>query len=154
MSGIVDLLKPELIRLHVHAENWEEAVVRSTEPFLEQNVCTKDYVDDIIRGVREYGPYIVIAKHTALPHARSECGALKTALGITVLENPVCFGNEDNDPVKYLFPLSAVDGTQHMEALADLVELLGDERFYRVLDEASSEKQLYEDIVLWRGKRE
>lgn len=142
MSGIGDLLKPELIRLHVHAENWEEAVVRSTEPFLEQNVCTKDYVDDIIRGVREYGPYIVIAKHTALPHARSECGALKTALGITVLENPVCFGNEDNDPVKYLFPLSASDDNKHLAALADLAELLEDQKFFEVLDHAKSPREV------------
>lgn len=149
----MDLIRPELIRLHVHADDWEEAVIKSTEPFLENGICTKEYVNDIIRGVREYGPYIVITKHLALPHARSECGALKTALGITVLDEPVCFGSEENDPVKYLIPLSAADHSKHMEALADLIELLSDERFFKLLETASSEKELYDQIVFWREKQ-
>ena len=55
------------------------------------------------------GPYIVITKHVALPHARPEAGALESAIGIATLKHPVKFGNKDNDPVKYLFCLSATD---------------------------------------------
>ena len=64
------------------------------------------------------------AQHIALPHAPSEYGAKELAMGITVLRRPIEFGNEANDPVKYLFCLSAKDSNSHLESLAQLVDRL------------------------------
>lgn len=65
---------------------------------------SQGYVDNVIAGVEEQGPYIVITPRVAIPHARSECGAHGEAIGITTLDGPVAFGSTDNDPVRYLFP--------------------------------------------------
>ena len=40
------------------------------------------YIDDIIVGAKESGPYFVLAQHVALPHARPEAGALESAIGV------------------------------------------------------------------------
>ena len=81
-----------------------------------------------------------------MPHARPEAGALKEALGITVLKEPVVFGNEANDPVKYIFSLSAVNNENHIRAMAKLMELLNDQAFFRLLDEAKNAEEILQYI--------
>ena len=90
------------------------------------------------------GPYIVITKHVALPHTKPECGALSIALGIGVLRSPVKFGNQDNDPVKYIFSLSAIDNQTHLTAMAELLELFNQKSFFKKLDIANNSREIME----------
>ena len=119
-----DLLDEGLIRLGVEASDWEDAVRKAAQPLVDLEMVTEGYVDDIVRGVNVLGPYIVIAPHVALPHARPESGALRPALGVVTLASPVSFGSAENDPVRFLFPLSATDNDGHLGALQALVEML------------------------------
>ena len=112
-----DLLTEDLVQLNVVASNWEDVIRKSAQPLVDNKKVTEGYVDDIITGVTELGPYIVITEHVALPHARPESGALESAVGITVLKDSVEFGSKDNDPVKFLFPLAAKDSEGHLSAL-------------------------------------
>lgn len=137
-----EVLQAQYIQTNVEAENFEEAVRKAMAPLVADEAVTAEYVAKIIEIYRETGPYIVITKHVALPHAPSKFGALKTALGITILNTAVVSGNEENDPVKYLFALSASDGETHLEALADLVSLLSDEAFFEVLNHETSPENI------------
>lgn len=139
---LTDLITEKLIRLKVSAENWEEAVRKSAAALLEHGKITESYIDAMIRTAKETGPYIVVTKHVALPHANPEAGAKETAMGIAVLENPIEFGNKANDPVKYVFCLSAVDHERHLQAMAELLELLGKDEFYNILDNAEDPKEI------------
>ena len=95
-----DLVSEKLIKLQIEASDWEDAVRKAAQPLVDDGMVKTSYVDDIVKGVKEMGPYIVLTKHVALPHARPESGALESAIGIATLKTPVEFGNEDNDPVK------------------------------------------------------
>lgn len=141
-----DLLDESFVQLGVEASDWRDAIRKSTQPLLAGGKVTQGYVDDIIKGAEELGPYFVITPHVAMPHARPECGALDSAVGIVVLKQPVEFGSADNDPVKYLFPLAAKDGDAHLSALQSLVEILGDESFFAELDAAKTPKDVV-DLV-------
>lgn len=141
-----DLTNEKLVRLHIQAKNWEEAVRFSAQPLVDEGKVKMSYVDDMIHGVQENGPYIVLTKHVALPHARPEAGALESAIGIATLATPVEFGNEANDPVKYLFCLSAKDDMEHLNALAELAELFEDENFFKLLDQAKDAKEIMDYI--------
>ena len=66
-------------------------------------------------------------------------------MGITTLERPITIGNSDNNPVKYIFTLSAVDQKSHINAMAELVTLLENQEFYRVLAEAKDKQE----IIQW-----
>lgn len=143
---LLDLLKEKYVRLGVKASDWREATRLSLAPLLESGAVTQEYVDDVITGAEQHGPYFVVTPRVALPHARPECGALEDALGVTVLDKSVEFGSADNDPVRYLFPLSATSASGHLDALASLVELLSDEDFFAVLDEASSPKEVVDAV--------
>ena len=133
-----DIIFPELIQLKIKASNWEEAIRIVGGKFVEYGFATEAYVDDMVNITLETGPYIVITKHVAMPHARPEAGAKKLAISIGVLDNSVEFGNKENDPVKYVFGLCALDNHTHLTAMSELAELLDDSEFYRFLDNASN----------------
>lgn len=65
---------------------------------------------------------------------------IKTTLGFTKLKNPVISGNKANDPVKYLFPLSASDSSSHIELLSELATLLGSQEFIDQLETIDSKE--------------
>lgn len=127
-----------LILINVQASNFEEAIQFSTAPLRENGFITQEYIDSIIAISKEMGPYIVITKHIALPHAPGDSGALKTALGFTKLATPVISGNKANDPVKYLFPLSSSDNHSHIAMLSDLAKLLSNPYFVNQLEMVDS----------------
>lgn len=137
-----DLINENLIRLRVSAKNWEDAIRKSASALLENDKITANYIDAMINTAKESGPYIVITKHVALPHAKPETGAKETAMSIAVLEQPIEFGNKNNDPVKYVFCLSAVDHEWHLQAMAELLELLEKKEFYDQLDKAKNPKEI------------
>lgn len=139
-----DMVRPNIIRLNIDADNWEDAVRKAYEPMVKEGFITQNYVDETVRSVKIVGPYIVITKHVALPHTKPKAGALSCALGIGVLNQPVVFGNVDNDPVKYLFSLSATDNETHLCAMAELVELLNDQCFFETLDHAETNEEVME----------
>lgn len=147
-----DLLDVSLVQLNVEASDWEDAIRKAAQPLVDNNKVTPSYVDDIIKGVNELGPYIVITEHVALPHARPESGALESAVGIVTLKDPVEFGSADNDPVKFLFPLSAKDNDSHLGALQSLVELLSDPDFFAQLENATTPQEVVDLVHAKEGR--
>ncbi len=141
-----DLTNETLIKLKVPAKNCEDAIRQSASVLVENGKVTKEYVDAMVNTAKESGAYIVITKHVALPHARPEAGAKEIAIGIATLEDPVKFGHKDNDPVKYVFTLSAVDNNSHLRAMSELVELLEMDEFFRTLDNAKDPKEVIDFI--------
>lgn len=136
------LTSEKLIRLQLEANDWEDAIRQAAQPLLEEGKIKPSYIEGIIRNVKEAGPYIVITPHVALPHTRPEEGVIESAIGIATLKEPICFGNAENDPVKYVFCLCAVDSKSHLGALADLANLLENDAFYRLLDTTTDPKEI------------
>lgn len=141
-----NMINENLICFKVKANNWEDAIRNSAAAMVDNKIVTSEYVDSMVNIAKESGPYIVVTKHVALPHAKPEDGAKETAMGIGILENPIHFGNKANDPVKYVFSLSSLDHEKHLQAMAELIELLEDEKFYNVLDNAQNAKEVMDYI--------
>lgn len=131
---MINLVNEQLILLNQEASDWQDAIKKACAPLLKEGKIKETYIDGIIENVIESGPYIVIAPHVAIPHTHPDKGVIENAIGICVLKNPVKFGSQTNDPVKYLFTLCATDGHKHIESLSSLAFLLEDDKFYQVLD--------------------
>lgn len=144
MAGPVleDVLAPELIRLDVEVENWQEAVRQAGQLLVDHNQVEPRYVDAMVHMVEENGPYIVIDKGVAMPHARPEDGVKSLGLSLLRLSNPVNFGHEKNDPVKLVIGLSSVDAEMHLNALRQLARLLSDKQNKEVLLTGGKQKIL------------
>lgn len=143
---LLDMVRENIIRLNIEAENWEEAVRLSYEPLLENGFITQKYIDETVRIMNSVGPYVVITKHIALLHTKPESGTISCAMGIGVLEKPINFGSIEHDPIKYIFSLSAIDNHTHLCAMAELLELFNDDNFFLTLDNATNSSEIIKYI--------
>ncbi|OEH89797.1 hypothetical protein ATO00_08845 [Loigolactobacillus coryniformis subsp. coryniformis] len=75
-----DITNPQLIQVGLQVTDWRDAVRKSATPFINEGVATSSYVEGMITTAEESGPYIVISKGIALPHARPELGVKKLVL--------------------------------------------------------------------------
>lgn len=121
-------LSPDFIRFETSCKDWEQAIKMSSEPLLRNGYINKEYQQAMIDSVVEYGPYIVIAPHIAMPHARPETGSQKVGYSLMRLEKAVAFSEEEMHQVKLLIALSCKDSDTHLEILQNLVMVLSDEK--------------------------
>lgn len=143
---LLDMVRENIIRLNIKAENWKDAVRFSYEPLLDGGFITQKYIDETVRIMNTVGPYVVITKHIALLHTKPESGAISCAMGIGILEKPINFGSIEHDPIKYIFSLSAIDNHTHLCAMAELLELFNDDNFFLTLDNATNSSEIIEYI--------
>lgn len=135
---LTELIKDSYIQLDINAHSFEEAITLSMKPLVQDNAVTDDYIRNVLTILEEAGPYIVITKNIAIPHAPSDAGANKLAIGFTRLKESVVSGNIANDPVKFLFSLSSPTGNEHLSALSELADLFGREEFLAFIDEVKT----------------
>ncbi len=134
----------EFVTVKDSVKTWEEAIEVAAKPLLESGYINENYIQQMIRNVRELGPYIVIMPQVALPHARSECGALKTGVSILKLDKPVVFPADQ--AVELLVVLSAEDDVTHMGLLSEIADLLMDEQRMKKVWTSSCRDSLLEAL--------
>lgn len=128
------LLKKKAVLLDADINDPIEAIKVSGHLLMEARCATEEYVDAMIKGFQDVGPYIVIAPGIAIPHARPENGALKKGFSLLRLKNPIAFGHDKNDPVKLVCAIAGVGNTGHIEMLQEIAMILGDkERLNQIL---------------------
>lgn len=118
------LLKEEFIQINAPANDWMDAVTVATAPLIKAGRVEPSYLDKIIETTLTIGPYYVLAPGVAMAHARPEDGVNRMAVAFTTLQQPINFGNQDNDPVTFIIVLAAVDCTSHIETLMQIAHLL------------------------------
>jgi PTS system ascorbate-specific IIA component len=144
---VEEMIQQKNIRIIDEVADWKEAISQAVSPLIENGYVETRYVDSIIENTEKYGPYYVIAPNIALPHARPEQGVLKKQLGILLLKHPVKFSSDGFD-VRLLITLAASDSESHLQTLAKLSDILGDDdRIGKILG-ASSVEQIYRLFTL------
>jgi len=113
-----------MIEMGVRVDDWPSAIAAAGRLLVRAGAVEDRYIEAMVRVARELGPYIVIAPGVAMPHARPEDGAKRTAVSFVCLEQPVEFGNEENDPVRLVVGLAAVDHDAHIEVMRQLATVL------------------------------
>lgn len=78
------------------AKDWQEAIDFSMVSLLDKNYISENYNQAIKDSTINNGPYYILAPGVAMPHARPECGALKTGMSLTLLEQGVYFPGMTN----------------------------------------------------------
>ncbi|NYY78986.1 PTS mannitol transporter subunit IIA [Escherichia coli] len=136
---------PELSISVIHStKDWQEAINFSMASLLAKTISAR--ITFRLLKIPPSAMVLIIFSHrVAMPHARPECGALKTGMSLTLLKQGVYFPGND-EPIKLLIGLSAADADSHIGAIQALSELLCEEEILEQLLTASSEKQLA-DII-------
>lgn len=123
---IENLLKEENCTIRESVKDWKEAVHVSLERLIDQGYCTGEYEQAVFDSTAEFGPYYVLTDNMALIHATNKVGVNQTQMAVTVLREPVQF-EEDGADVQILIALCAVDANAHIDGMATVLTLFGDD---------------------------
>lgn len=115
------------IALRGRAACWEDAVRGAGNLLCCAGICDEDYVEDMVRTVKELGPYIVVTPGVALAHARPEGRVRRNGVAVLTLSTPVEFGNAANDPVSVVFAIAAVTDDEHLLLFQEVAQFLEEE---------------------------
>ena len=141
-----DIVRTDLIRLHESASDWEEAIRHAYQPLLEDHFITENYIEATVAALKKNRAYIVIAPHVALSHSKPEDGALSISMGIYAMDFGIDFGNPENDPVRYIFSLSATDNSSHLVCMSELLGMLNTPAFFHLLDTTHDPEEVLDFI--------
>lgn len=103
----------------------EEAIRHAGALLHQDQACNEQYIDEMIKVYHEFGSIIVLDDGIAMPHARPEKGALKTAFSVVIAKKPLIFHHEEFDPVNVIIAITATDSDNHIyliQVVADLIE--------------------------------
>lgn len=121
-----ELLSKDCIQIVEFVSDWQAAIQLAAQPMLKKGMIEERYIEAMIETVHTLGAYIVIAPNIAMPHARSESGALKNGFAILKLKTPVLFDETKESQATLILPISCVDNATHMKMLQALAAVLGD----------------------------
>ncbi|XOQ48566.1 MAG: Ascorbate-specific phosphotransferase enzyme IIA component [Eubacteriales bacterium] len=118
-----DLIYGNRIQITQHVDNWQEAIRLAAQPLLDDHSIEPPYVDAMIESVNRFGPYIVLDDYFALPHAKPDGRVNRLAMSLLVVKEEVdLVGN----PVNMFLVLATVDSSSHLDALANLSDILSE----------------------------
>jgi PTS system ascorbate-specific IIA component len=89
----------------------------------------------------------VVSPGIAVAHALPDEGVITPALALVTLQPPVNFGHTENDPVRLLIAIAAVDASQHVEALKDVADVLSDPEKRLHLMQAADRQEAYNILI-------
>lgn len=142
VKGIDHYLTSENIFLDVEVDDWRESIKFGGNILLKRNKINKEHIDGMIQNIEDYGPYVVIKKGVALPHAEILSDDYDTSFLLVRLKKPVPYGIENLDPIKYVCILAASKSKDHIKALFDFNNLVNSKEFMNSLDSAKSSKDV------------
>lgn len=132
---IEKFLSEDYIQLNVNVDDWKEAIRLTAKPLLEKNIIKEEYIDNMIEGVEEMGPYIALDQGIALAHARPDESVNDIGLSFMTIKNDLELGS-DFDPIKLMICLSAKDSDSHIDLMMELSSILSDrDTVNKILDE-------------------
>jgi len=141
------LIENNSILINQTATSWEEAIKIGTDKLVESGAIESRYYDEIVKTTKELGPYYMLGEGVAMPHSRPESGVNKDCFGITILKEPVKFGEEDHEKVQVLFTLAATSSDAHAEvAIPQICDILDEEENIKRLINAKSIEEVLEII--------
>lgn len=147
MIIVLEGVTTDFIQVGIKATGWEDAIMKSSQILLDKGCITTNYVNAMIKSVKDNGPYIVLCKNIALAHTRPELGVNRFGISFTKLDTPINFGVKEFDPIKIIITLAAEDSDSHIELLCDIADILSDEERVSKLVNCNNEEELL-DIIL------
>lgn len=139
-----ELITQDVIRCNAHAANWEEAVRIAGALLVDAHKCEASYVDAMVETVHKFGPYIVLEEGIAMPHAQSRDNVAETGISVVTLQEPVCFGHDEYDPVSVLIGFCSPSSNGHMGCLSELAQIFDDEEIISKLSACNDAREVKE----------
>lgn len=138
----MEIFQKDLIKFREKVTNWEEGLLVASEPLLKHGYIDKNFTKILIEETKKLGPWYIIAPNLAMGHISPDNSIKKNGISLLYLDEPVVFKDENN-PIKFLFILSAKDSDSHIHLLKELSLAFSNSQFYKEFYHVKN----FEDIV-------
>jgi mannitol/fructose-specific phosphotransferase system IIA component (Ntr-type) len=132
--------------MNVHCKDYREAIQACGDILLQSGAIESRYIDAMIECAEDKGPYFVLSKGFAIPHASTDRGVKEIGMSLIRLAEPIVFIDESVGMIDFVCCLSAVDADGHVNALLNLVNLLDNPEFREDLWAAETPRQIADVI--------
>ena len=139
-----ELLGVDKINFTQEKMTWQEAIALTAKPLKEQGYIEERYIENMIKKVDEFGPFIYLGEGIALPHARPEEGVIKMGLALLRCQETINLVDDEEYPVKMFICLAASDNNSHLDVLAELGSLLTNKEKLTALLDAKNAQEILE----------
>lgn len=120
-----DYLNEDFIQLNLEAEDWIDAIKKSSLPLLEKNIINNIYVEDMINNVEKFGPYIVVDDLIAIPHSKPSENVNDFGVAITTFKEGITLGEHRN--VKIFITIASSNNKNHVGIIKEIMTIIEDE---------------------------
>lgn len=141
---IEKIVKAGLTSYYDGFADWKDAIRASFSKMLEKGIIEEGYVDEVLNSIVEFGPYVIIAPHVAIPHSALESNSVnESAFSFTRFKNPVVFDENDRSKdAKIFFSFAAKHEEDHLKSLVQLVEFLINDEVVTELFDVNNDEEL------------
>ncbi|MDM5338480.1 PTS sugar transporter subunit IIA [Fictibacillus enclensis] len=136
------MIEPKHIILDAEAASAADAIHTAGNLLVVSGLAEPRYVEAMIQGFTDVGPYIVLAPGIAVPHARPEHGVNQTGMSFVRLKEEVVFGHPGNDPVRLVCAICGTDNISHIGLLQQLSGVLGNPNKLNALYRATTKEEV------------
>ena len=119
------IFDPSLIALKQNISRAEEAIELAGSLLARRQICSAEYVNEMLTVYEDFGAAIVIDDGIAMPHARPEKGALQTGFSLVTTATPISFGHDEFDPVSLVIAIAGADADSHIKMIQRIASLIG-----------------------------
>ncbi|WP_156413112.1 PTS sugar transporter subunit IIA, partial [Oceanivirga salmonicida] len=123
--------------------SWQEAIKIGVEKMSHLKFVDKNYYNKLINSVLEYGPYIVISKGIAIPHAVSENKKYKSGYVVVYFKHPIIFPN--NKEVKLMFFIYNKNKNDNRDLIENIIKITEKNNIDFIKDRKTLKKYLLEE---------
>ncbi len=139
-STIFDLLPENRIILKGKATNWEDAIREAGELLLKDECINKEYIDEMIKIVREFGSYILFVPGVIFPHAKVKSKIKKTGFSLVLYKDGIEF--LENNKINIVVCFSSKNGREHLDGLVKMIENFEENNLLKKIQRCKSSKEI------------
>ncbi|WP_046180080.1 BglG family transcription antiterminator [Domibacillus tundrae] len=140
--GLPDFIHPDMIVMEEEAGSWHEAIERASQPLLEGGFITADYIKTMKQQYPSISPHILLRMNVAIPHAAPEHGVQRVGMSLLKLKKGLSF--DKNHIVHFVVVIAAVDKSQHLNALLQLMKLADKKDVIHEMTQMDSAQAIHE----------
>ncbi|MGX6979699.1 BglG family transcription antiterminator [Vagococcus elongatus] len=122
--SLAELIGQQNIQIVPDSLDWRTGIMMAASPLKESKTIDQEYVDEMIRLVDVYGPYVLLGENVALAHAKPENGVNR--LGISMLVCPKGIYFDEENEIKILFVVASPNEYEHLNYLNDILKFAKD----------------------------
>lgn len=144
------LISSNSVIIEENGVTWHKALELLSQPLINEKVITPEYLTALKQEMPEIPPYIIFRNQLALPHTEPEKGALGVAMSFGIFKQGIV--TENGERIHLIVLLASNNKEKHIDALLELMDLSGRDKYLSRLRESMDSTQAYKILRSYRMK--